>query len=320
DWFVATAAIPPLYHDLLMLPSGPGADQVLERQLNVDVERDFTESLLQRAGFIHSNVSEHNRLVDRHRSRFGYYWKSYDFKSSFGRQNLSQFPLGPDFQDNQFVRKAFQHDGGEIIFSLPNGLQGYLLIDANGTRIDRGPIEVVYDSKQPLGNKEVINGISCMVCHNRGMQPFHDDIRQGNSLTGSDLRKVHALFPTNEKFNEIIDADAQRFLQALRAATSPFLTENDDIVKREPVGAIARQYTGELNLTEIAAELGISDQNRIQLLFNERAFAQFGLRIVAQDGVLKREVWHKVNAQQRYSIYQLVSEQLGAGVPVRFTQ
>ncbi len=111
DWFVATAAVTPLYHELLRLPSGPGADRELERQLKVDVERDFQKNRLQRAGFNKSNVSEHNRLVDRHPSAYGAYWKSYDFASTSGRQDLTQFPLGPDFKDNEFSRFAFQQDG-----------------------------------------------------------------------------------------------------------------------------------------------------------------------------------------------------------------
>ena len=54
------------------------------------------------------------------------------------------------FAGNPFADQAFEHDGGEIIFNLPNGLQGYLLVDGKGERIDEGPIEIVSDaSKTP---------------------------------------------------------------------------------------------------------------------------------------------------------------------------
>lgn len=317
DWFVARASVPPLYHDLLMLPNGPGADQVLERRLGVETEKDFLKNRLLAAGFTKSNVSDHNRLVHRHQSQFGYYWESYDFKSSRGRQNLAAFSLGPDFEDNPFARVAFEHDGGEIIFSLPNGLQGYMLVDGNGGRIDRGPLEVVFDSKQPLGNKEVINGISCIVCHNRGMQPFQDDIRNGTSLTGRDRRKVDALYPSNKVLEEVVRADSDRFLSAQRRAVAAFLTDADNAVTREPVGAIAGQFTQELFLTDISAELQVEDSSSLEALFRDRTFSRFGLAIVADGGVMKRETWEGTSPDQRYSIYQQIAEQLRLGIPVR---
>ncbi|MFM9960877.1 MAG: c-type cytochrome domain-containing protein [Planctomycetaceae bacterium] len=317
DWFVATAAVPPLYHELLRLPSGPGADRELERQLKVDVERDFQKNRLQRAGFNKSNVSEHNRLVDRHPSAYGAYWKSYDFASTSGRQDLTQFPLGPDFKENEFSRFAFQQDGGEIIFNLPNGLQAYLLIDGKGKRIDKGPINVVFDSKQPLGNKEVINGISCMVCHARGMQPFEDDILKGHAATGTAAQKVTRLYPPSAEFAKVVEQDAQRFQQALSLATKRFLKGDDDILKREPVGAIARQFTTDLFFEDVAAELAHQKPEMLKALFEDRAYRQFGLAVVAQGKVIKRATWDTLSDKQPFSHFQVVSERLGLGVPER---
>ena len=82
-----------------------------------------------RAGFTQSGVSGHNRLVERHEAAYGADWKSYDFKSSDGLGNLFLYPLGLVFHKNPFERFAFKHDGGGIIFNLPNGLQGYMLVD-----------------------------------------------------------------------------------------------------------------------------------------------------------------------------------------------
>lgn len=317
DWFVATAAVPPLYHEMLRLPDGPGADKTLERMLRVDVESDFVNDRLQRAGFNKSNVSQHNRLVDRHPSAYGAYWKSYDFASSNGKQELVRFPLGPDFLDNRFSRVAFQQDGGEIIFNLPNGLQAYLLIDANGKRIDRGPINVVFDSKQPLGNKEVINGISCMVCHAGGMQPFQDDIRLGHALAGGDAQKLARLFPTDKEFAKVVEQDSQRFLAALTKATLPFLSEGEDASKREPVGAIARQFSDDVFLEDITAELGHPNSEELKTLFQSPAMRQFGLAVVAQGKVLKRATWESLSDQQPYSPFQEVSAALDLGTPER---
>ncbi|WP_436425189.1 hypothetical protein, partial [Enterococcus faecium] len=73
----------------------------------------------QRAAFQRSGVSQNNRLIERHPSRSGFFWTSYDFAGNRDRQSLFSFPLGPNGPN------AFHHDGGETIFSLPNGFQAY---------------------------------------------------------------------------------------------------------------------------------------------------------------------------------------------------
>ena len=127
DWFIATASTPPLYHELLSLPL---TDRDLETRLEVDVARNITNApgvRVWRAGFNNSGVSTNNRVVERHTSRYGAYWKSYDFAGSVGAQNILTHPLN------------FTHDGGEVIFNLPNGLQGYYLANASGFRLDDAP-------------------------------------------------------------------------------------------------------------------------------------------------------------------------------------
>jgi hypothetical protein len=111
----------------------PSTDIELERQLRIDVAEDIRKELVQRAGFNGSGVSQNNRMLERHRTGFGAYWRSYDFASNLGRKNLFRHPLGPGEAPS-----LFQQDGGEIIFNLPNKLQAYMLVDARGNRIDKG--------------------------------------------------------------------------------------------------------------------------------------------------------------------------------------
>ena len=92
DWFIATASLPPLYHDLLALPL---TDRELETRLEVDVIRNLLNApgvRVWRAGTNNSGVSNHNRVVERHISRYGAYWKSYDFAGSVGTQNIFTHP------------------------------------------------------------------------------------------------------------------------------------------------------------------------------------------------------------------------------------
>ena len=92
DWFLATASLPPLYHDLLSLPL---TDRELETRLEVDVARNITNApgvRVWRAGFNNSGVSNNNRMVERHASQHGAYWKSYDFAGNVGTQNIFDPP------------------------------------------------------------------------------------------------------------------------------------------------------------------------------------------------------------------------------------
>ena len=100
-----------------------------------------------RAGTNNSGVSNHNRVIERHSSQHGAYWKSYDFAGSVGTQNIFNHPL------------SFTHDGGEVIFNLPNGLQGYYVTNASGFRLDDAPISIV--SNPAASDPTVRNGLSC---------------------------------------------------------------------------------------------------------------------------------------------------------------
>src|SRR5262249_48602848 len=155
---------------------------------------------------------------------FGSYWKSYDFKKDSVRNDLMRFPLGPRFTKNPFREQAFAHDGGEIIFHLPNHLMGYLLVDGEDKRIDVGPIAVVSDPLKTSGTSEIGTGVSCMACHKHGTFPLPKDaIRDGKAVFGDAQKKVQRVYPENEAMNQLVKKDADRFLRALDDATGPFL-------------------------------------------------------------------------------------------------
>ena len=316
DWFVATAGRPPLYHTLLQLPN---QSQVLEAQLRVNASKDFLENQLARAGLLTSGVSKQNRLLDRHNASYGAYWKSYDFRTNEGTANLVRFPLGPVFRDNPFLNQAFEHAGGEIIFNLPNGLQGYLLIDNQGRRIDEGPIAIVSDSQETAGTPAIVNGLSCMACHKHGMIRFEDKLRAGSAVTGGALIKVQALYRTKDEMKVSFERDENRFLVALAAATGQFLMVDDDKGKTigefpEPIGASARLYVKDLSLMEVAMELGFSDPQKLRnLIETNRKLRELGLAPLLEGGAVKRELW----SSQKFttSLFHNASRELGLGTP-----
>jgi serine/threonine-protein kinase len=317
DWFAVSATRPPLYHRLLDLPA---TDKELEALLGVDFEADFAGDRLGRAGFAESGVSVSNRLVERHSSRHGYYWKSYDFKRSNGTGSLFQFPLGPTFDGNPFPDLAFSHDGGEIIFSLPSGLQGYLLIDGKGRRIDEGPIQVVRDLKETSGTPLVVNGVSCMHCHKDGMIAFRDSVRDGLGVFGDARKKALRLFPTHDEMAELVARDRDRYLAAAERAYGKFLRGEGEADKPlsdfpEPIGAITRFYGADVTLRVAACELGIADADRFTAaLTNNPELRRLGVAPLANGRTIDRQVWE--NKEGLVSPMQESARAMDLGTPL----
>lgn len=321
DWFIATASRPPLYHMFLRLPEHVAE---LDESLQVDVADNFRRNRAWRAGFIKSGVSTQNRLVERHSALYGAYWISYDFKPENERSNLYKFPLGPKADWNPHNRHAFDHDGGEIIFNLPNGLQAYMLIDATGNRINSGPLDVVRDRSEFSGSIKIVNGVSCMACHAHGMLTFEDKIRASHLLQGEAERKVEALYTRDEVMQKLVEKDSARFLRSLEQAIRPFLDQPDTEKKLitaypEPVGKIAKWYKlGNLGLSEIAAELGQDDHDELQTAVKHNSrLRDLGLRPILNDATIKRESWE---SGRGLSMFQTVASELELGTPVIFSR
>ena len=272
DWFIATAASPPLYNDLLSLPE---TDLELEDRLEVDVANNILTApglRVSRAGFINSGVSNHNRVVERHNSRYGAYWKSYDFAGSVGTQNIFTHPL------------AFAHDGGEVIFNLPNGLQGYYLVDGNGRRLDEAPISIV--SNPAASDPTVRNGLSCIDCHTEGMKEFTDEVRAViESDTRPDYNKAHALqlYVEKSEMDALVDGDLVRYQRALQSTGG----NTNDV---EPVSRFHEAYHSPLDLSHAAAAVGLEPHVFLSKIRENAGLQTAGL-LVLDGGQIKRDTW-----------------------------
>ncbi|MGE0605851.1 MAG: c-type cytochrome domain-containing protein [Pirellulales bacterium] len=305
DWFIATASRPPLYHTMLELPENI---KELRAKLNVFPKEDFMDNSLARAGLITSKVSKQNRLLDRHSSLYGYYWESYDFKQNDGTGDLQQFPLGPKFDNHPFVFQAFEHDGGEMIFSLPNGLQGYYLSDAKGNRINEGPIQIVRDSLETSGTPVIVNGLSCMSCHSRGVVRFEAEaaLRDNTPFSGTVRDKVQKLYKHQSEFDEMMAKDEARFLAAVEAAAGQYLQVEGDAGKsigdfKEPIGTIARWYIRDLSPEVVAGEMGIENPAEIPAIVKGNPnLRKAGLAPLGTGGTIKRDVWGNQNENSPY--------------------
>lgn len=312
DWFVAAATRPPLYHILLDIPEHA---RDLEQRLGVDAAENFRRDRLARGGFFPSGVSGQNRLVERHEAQFGAYWKSYDFKKGGDRGDLKRFPLGPESVGHPHPRQAFVHDGGELIFHLPNGLQGYMLVDGQDQRIDAGPIEVVGDALKTSGTNQIITGQSCMACHRAGVIPFRDQIRTGTTVGGEARAKVEALYPEATAMDELLKQDETRFVTALEKAIGPFLRVDDDRQKplaefTEPIGEFVRFYQlAPLDGRMVAAELGLESFDALVSQAGQQTLRDLGLGPILDGGKISRDDWEK---RKGLSLMQRAARTLGA--------
>lgn len=319
DWFIAIALRPPLYHELLGIPT---SQSKLHEILTVTFEENILQGLASRVGFIQSGVSKNaNRLIERHPSRYGHYWVSYDFLANSRRGNLLKFPTGPMLPSNPHNELAFEHDGGEIIFSLPNGLQGYMLVDKTGSRLDAGPAILVSDDNKVSGSPEIVNGVSCIACHRHGIYPFpKDEVGTQARVSGELLEFVQRLHDF-QRVDQLKNLDRDRFLIALEKATGKwFRSQGDDKSAvtsfAEPITRVASHYKNSaLGLAEVASELGLNDPKELlDQIENNQRLKDIGLEPLTKGGVVKRDFWESTTAGQ--SPFQQAARHMGAGVPI----
>jgi serine/threonine-protein kinase len=163
DWFVSVLTQPPLYDDFVQLP---GDLKDLETRLGVDTAANLNDDVAKRAGLSVSGVSRNNRVVERHPSRYGAFWKSFDYRDSVGSDNV--------FKDPVHLHPA----AGEMIFNLPNGLQGYFVADGKGKRLEAAATE--------------------------------------ECSAGFDKRQVLRLYPGQDEMDRYLKEDTDRFTTALQ--------------------------------------------------------------------------------------------------------
>ena len=294
DWFLAAASVPPLYHDILELPANEtdleSCGSNTKRCLHIDTERNLRDSAgvrVVRAGFTESGVSNSNRIVERHRSPFGAYWKSHDFSDNIGEHNIFQHPLD------------FRRAGGEIIFNLPNGLQAYLLVNDKGERINQAPTNIVFDKGG--SRAEIRNGLSCMSCHANGMRPFTDDVRATlRALSPYEQDYAESLYVENEVMKRLVVEDQERFQAAVQ--------KTGVTAGVEPIAELSERYAKSVDSATAAYELGITKDQFLKAVTGNPVLNQLGLATLAAGGTVKRDAWEDAFGQ--------VIEELGLGTYV----
>ncbi len=308
DWFIASASKPPLYHDLLGIPNNVAA---LEKGLDVRRIQNIQQKQVIRAGFGagRSGVSAQNRVIERHS---GYYWISYDFQKENPRNDIMAFPLGPlaaNLSPPDQPGLHFVADGGEIIFALPNELQGYMLINASGARINEGPSAVVSDPKDSSGAGFVItNGLSCFACHRHGLVEKFDEVQEKTGVKGNAKSRVAGLYRSKDELAGVFKKDNDKFLAALQECYRPFFTPDEAKKEKEPIVYCHKEYTRPLDFKKASCELEVTDE-RLRHAAESGGVFLVGSLGALRNGTMEREVWER--------IFPLVVRELQLGRPAR---
>ena len=193
-------------------------------------------------------------------------------------QPLNTVPDGCDPQPNYSGIAGFyncrhytgtsglQQSASEIIWDLPNGLQGYMLTGAfNQRRVDAF-VNIVRDyrllrsaSDQAINSRigyatpdrRLNNGSSCMGCHVDGLNRGNNDLRDWLDNSGplpkgpygvdswindeATKAKVRELYPASSEMRPIMEADRRVFMTAMAKIRQGMLLGADKNLYVEPV-------------------------------------------------------------------------------------
>lgn len=199
--------------------------------LGIDTAAEIADDNLMRAGFANSGVSKQDRVLNRFDSGVaaGYsYWISFDFDGGNGNGGVGGVSNG--FEANVANESIFADPlgfafaGGEAIFSLPNGMQGYYVAAANGARLAEAPVGVVIDPAQ--NNGIVTNGASCHSCHNAGLIDFQDTVKKyvidnKTQFDNETYESVLEQYPDPPEFLAQMNRDSEVHIRAAEDAGVP---------------------------------------------------------------------------------------------------
>lgn len=210
---------PRLYHFFLNIPQ---TEQELLKKLGVDYAADLANLDATLLGNNDSTLtSQRNRLISRHESLDGYYYKTYDTGALNGdaQRNLYAFPLLKETGS----LKIFRFQASEVIFSLPNGAQAYVLFDKLGNRLNEAGLEFVRNLESQVAPAPVIQtAISCHQCHANGLNIAKDEIRahveaHQDEFGVNDVIRVKSLYKGQASLSAMFNVDNKRFANFLKA-------------------------------------------------------------------------------------------------------
>ncbi len=241
---------PRVYNRIMELPRFAST---LESQLKV-VKNDGIDSYKFFTVKNKISINENDRIVWLAKTEDGrQYWRSMD-AFAFLNPNLFSNPiLGFDQELSQPIRVP--GSAAEIIFEMPNGMDGYYIAGAfNQRRLDAFTFVVCDPSRggpcndrvSGEGDLRLINGASCMDCHKDGMKYMIDELtpfvaENPNRFDEAEQARIAELYPGQAFLDSAIAQGRERFLDAMDEIIQGMAMEVQGYVRiDEPINALAR--------------------------------------------------------------------------------
>jgi mono/diheme cytochrome c family protein len=255
DSMLDTATIGNLYYALIDVDVTQTLDAFILNELDIDVAQNLLDEDQIRAGTTKSRISRQDRVIQRDDIgvRSGVLWQSFDFLDD---QNDSIFedPFG------------FAEGGTEAIFTLPNGMLGFIIADEAGNIVEDS--DILLDTNQ--NNFRAITSISCAGCHQTGFITVVDEVRdvalsnaRASDLNRDEIEQLEAVYPDPDVFARQIESDTNDFYRsALSKVDLP-------IQGADPVSFVFLRFDQDINLATAAGDLAVTPEEleeNIQLL------------------------------------------------------
>jgi len=244
DQMMDVATIGNLYYAIINVDITQKLGDFILNDLGIDVNTDLVDRKEIRAGTTKSRITRQDRVVERHDIgvRAGVLWESFDFEANNANNSIFQNPFG------------FAAGGKEAIFSLPNGMLGFVIADANDNFVQDS--DILLDTSQ--SNFKAVTSVSCSNCHALGFIPVVDEVRdvalanaRDIGLNRDQIEQLQDIYVTPAAFQKTVAQDSTGFYQnALQRATLP--TQGSD-----PVASVWLRFDADMTIKDAAGDLGL---------------------------------------------------------------
>lgn len=243
-----------------------------------------------------SIVAQQNRVVAWGLGVLGTSYYSFDYKRSDAARRLTER-----------LNKIPPPDAQEAITPTKNGLHAYLLVGANGQRVEKADDQIATDwtdSRRPV----VRNIRSCVVCHGRvsGLHPprnfINEYLDKANPVIGIDAYKkqtqqfIETFFTTDSGKRMLFDRGL--YAEAVAACNGLEPEENANAYQR-----VLEEYEYNITQEQAARELGVSIETLKQASaqkFIDPESPQTDVALLGSDrpGTVPRESWEELTYHQ----------------------
>jgi mono/diheme cytochrome c family protein len=244
DGLVESAGFSDLYYALIGVDVNQPLATFISDELGINVALNLADGDLVRAGTTQSDLTRQDRVIERHNieDRPGAYWQSFDFEADVVNSSIFVDPFD------------FAVGGTEAIFTLPNGMLGFIIADANDAIVDESNILLDTFADDYVAR----TAVSCSGCHARGFNEAVDEVRdfaEANLLefNRDEIELIREIYLPAEDFAAVIEDDSELFQRSLDDAGVP-------VTSVDPVSQVFLRFERDLDLVRAAGDLGTTPE------------------------------------------------------------